>query len=172
MSTSRRTFLRVAVITIMIVAAIWTGVRALVARSDKYKTSGGADWVTYRNDAYGFSLSYPPSAFYPVTSDYSTSTGLLLFPNESSDGIHTKKLTLSVTRVSTETLSDDPLYIQATVDGHTVYKGSGTYELLESRTTACTESKDILFKLKGSFCLLYTSPSPRDRQKSRMPSSA
>ena len=28
--------------------------------------------------------------------------------------------------------------------------------------------------LKGSFvfCLLYTSPSPRDRQKSRMPSSA
>ena len=25
---------------------------------------------------------------------------------------------------------------------------------------------------KGFFCLLYTSPSPRDRQKSRMPSSA
>ena len=30
-----------------------------------------------------------------------------------------------------------------------------------------TEGKD-----KTSFCLLYTSPSPRDRQKSRMPSSA
>ena len=32
-----------------------------------------------------------------------------------------------------------------------------------------------LLKLVGqrkSFCLLYTSPSPRDRQKSRMPSSA
>jgi hypothetical protein len=28
-----------------------------------------------------------------------------------------------------------------------------------------------LFKLKND-CLLYTSPSPRDRQKSRMPSSA
>ena len=26
--------------------------------------------------------------------------------------------------------------------------------------------------LQGQFCLLYTSPSPRDRQKSRMPSSA
>ena len=26
--------------------------------------------------------------------------------------------------------------------------------------------------LKGIACLLYTSPSPRDRQKSRMPSSA
>ena len=30
--------------------------------------------------------------------------------------------------------------------------------------------KDIIF-IKGT-CLLYTSPSPRDRQKSRMPSSA
>ena len=28
------------------------------------------------------------------------------------------------------------------------------------------------FKIKFHFCLLYTSPSPRDRQKSRMPSSA
>ena len=27
-------------------------------------------------------------------------------------------------------------------------------------------------QVKGSACLLYTSPSPRDRQKSRMPSSA
>ena len=27
-------------------------------------------------------------------------------------------------------------------------------------------------KYKSIFCLLYTSPSPRDRQKSRMPSSA
>ena len=27
-------------------------------------------------------------------------------------------------------------------------------------------------KATNSFCLLYTSPSPRDRQKSRMPSSA
>ena len=30
-----------------------------------------------------------------------------------------------------------------------------------------TESVSLFF-----FCLLYTSPSPRDRQKSRMPSSA
>ena len=32
------------------------------------------------------------------------------------------------------------------------------------------EVANILTELK--FCLLYTSPSPRDRQKSRMPSSA
>ena len=32
--------------------------------------------------------------------------------------------------------------------------------------------KDIVNKLDIKICLLYTSPSPRDRQKSRMPSSA
>ena len=33
---------------------------------------------------------------------------------------------------------------------------------------------EVLFQLalKNNVCLLYTSPSPRDRQKSRMPSSA
>ena len=30
----------------------------------------------------------------------------------------------------------------------------------------------IIFFFLGTACLLYTSPSPRDRQKSRMPSSA
>ena len=38
----------------------------------------------------------------------------------------------------------------------------------------CLQHK-IQFKLysdDANFCLLYTSPSPRDRQKSRMPSSA
>ena len=41
------------------------------------------------------------------------------------------------------------------------------------------ESEDLLFKVRthGNFteyvpCLLYTSPSPRDRTRSRMPSSA
>ena len=38
-----------------------------------------------------------------------------------------------------------------------------TMNLLEAWRTACVKSSD---------CLLYTSPSPRDRQKSRMPSSA
>ena len=36
-------------------------------------------------------------------------------------------------------------------------------EFLQERTKKLTEDVD---------CLLYTSPSPRDRQKSRMPSSA
>ena len=33
-------------------------------------------------------------------------------------------------------------------------------------------SVEIPSNLEGNICLLYTSPSPRDRQKSRMPSSA
>ena len=31
---------------------------------------------------------------------------------------------------------------------------------------------DVFTRFRGKICLLYTSPSPRDRQKSRMPSSA
>ena len=34
------------------------------------------------------------------------------------------------------------------------------------------ENGHIVEKERYDFCLLYTSPSPRDRQKSRMPSSA
>ena len=33
-------------------------------------------------------------------------------------------------------------------------------------------TKSVFNKVKKMICLLYTSPSPRDRQKSRMPSSA
>ena len=34
------------------------------------------------------------------------------------------------------------------------------------------EAADLVIGEKVQICLLYTSPSPRDRQKSRMPSSA
>src|SRR5678809_26571 len=37
---------------------------------------------------------------------------------------------------------------------------------------AHTERLSYLIAHRPGFCLLYTSPSPRDRQKSRMPSSA
>ena len=45
------------------------------------------------------------------------------------------------------------------------YSLIGTYFIQE-------KNKHIFFLLNISTCLLYTSPSPRDRQKSRMPSSA
>ena len=48
----------------------------------------------------------------------------------------------------------------------------------EKTKTVYLKNKDILAEIHRSkmtycwHCLLYTSPSPRDRQKSRMPSSA
>ena len=57
------------------------------------------------------------------------------------------------------------------VDGRTSRVGIGTNSpdnLLEIQT----ESGSGVTGNDGIFCLLYTSPSPRDRQKSRMPSSA
>ena len=38
--------------------------------------------------------------------------------------------------------------------------------------TTCEVNDKEVIKAYNRFCLLYTSPSPRDRQKSRMPSSA
>ena len=51
------------------------------------------------------------------------------------------------------------------------YKDSNYYNLRSSDSVAIAESEVI--KLPDSTtCLLYTSPSPRDRTRSRMPSSA
>ena len=44
--------------------------------------------------------------------------------------------------------------------------------LAAARVQVELENPDLTFAPKVSDCLLYTSPSPRDRQKSRMPSSA
>ena len=55
----------------------------------------------------------------------------------------------------------------------------GTQEMLLDidrvlRKYGAVDSADRIatFDIGGATCLLYTSPSPRDRQKSRMPSSA
>ena len=56
-------------------------------------------------------------------------------------------------------------------DGKFLAGGMTLIPTLKARLSAA----DVLVDLKGSNlsnCLLYTSPSPRDRQKSRMPSSA
>ena len=44
--------------------------------------------------------------------------------------------------------------------------------LMVASSTAFTESLPYSFKAQIEHCLLYTSPSPRDRTRSRMPSSA
>ena len=50
-------------------------------------------------------------------------------------------------------------------------KGTDDVSVLEDEYTA-KEKYKVGFALESMDCLLYTSPSPRDRQKSRMPSSA
>ena len=65
-------------------------------------------------------------------------------------------------------LSDGSSIVTGTFSGTATF-GSTTL------TSAGSEDEDaFIAKLNadGSYCLLYTSPSPRDRQKSRMPSSA
>ena len=44
-------------------------------------------------------------------------------------------------------------------------------KLVTNGSDNIVEDADIVIR-SGKICLLYTSPSPRDRQKSRMPSSA
>ena len=43
---------------------------------------------------------------------------------------------------------------------------------LHHRVETSWANLDVLLQKRAAVCLLYTSPSPRDRQKSRMPSSA
>ena len=42
----------------------------------------------------------------------------------------------------------------------------------QPNSVSCNYIKGGQFQQRNTICLLYTSPSPRDRQKSRMPSSA
>ena len=48
----------------------------------------------------------------------------------------------------------------------------GHARLIEKNIRRAGISNEIKHFADGTTCLLYTSPSPRDRQKSRMPSSA
>ena len=58
--------------------------------------------------------------------------------------------------------------------GSVVLKGSKSLKLsdLEKRGIADVNSITIIANEGIGFCLLYTSPSPRDKRQSRMPSSA
>ena len=57
----------------------------------------------------------------------------------------------------------EPKIVEKFETGKLIVEGKNLYD---------SESTFIKERRKYSFCLLYTSPSPRDRQKSRMPSSA
>ena len=62
---------------------------------------------------------------------------------------------------------------ELTIEGHTDSVGSNQYNIgLSRRRAEAVKAKLIEFGLPEDSCLLYTSPSPRDRSLSRMPSSA
>ena len=56
--------------------------------------------------------------------------------------------------------------------GHLIPAGTGSREYSDLIVGSDKEYNDLMNKSHDDVCLLYTSPSPRDRQKSRMPSSA
>ena len=59
------------------------------------------------------------------------------------------------------------------VGGDVLKSTSGITNSIKDATTGLTGSVSMAsFTSNQAACLLYTSPSPRDRQKSRMPSSA
>ena len=79
-----------------------------------------------------------------------------------------------------ECIAKDPDYEYTTdvVDFHAKVAGCAKADIMERwRNNPAQEHSwkmfvDYLSKYHSRACLLYTSPSPRDRQKSRMPSSA
>ena len=58
------------------------------------------------------------------------------------------------------------------IGGEEVDIWSAELSFYHTLTTVDYARRAITEAEKNGFCLLYTSPSPRDRQKSRMPSSA
>ena len=62
--------------------------------------------------------------------------------------------------------------ILSTPDGSPTEIGIGVTQAISKTVGTATGTKTIDGYLKGVVCLLYTSPSPRDRTRSRMPSSA
>ena len=64
-------------------------------------------------------------------------------------------------------LNDFPLLHEALIAGHI-----SRSHVMELKSVDSPRVHHLMVRDQQMFCLLYTSPSPRDRQKSRMPSSA
>ena len=58
------------------------------------------------------------------------------------------------------------------IDHHKLVGGIQTKSPIDICIKPLASCASVMYTLMDSSCLLYTSPSPRDRQKSRMPSSA
>ena len=74
-------------------------------------------------------------------------------------------------KVNLNRINQDYLFEVTNNNGHKVLLDNKSK--IEGKVEGVSPMELLLMALAGcSSCLLYTSPSPRDRQKSRMPSSA
>ena len=78
------------------------------------------------------------------------------------------------TRATLEVAKGDEALESLEVGGESMYVfgRSLTCDFAIEHPSASRQHAALIHHANGNFCLLYTSPSPRDRQKSRMPSSA
>ena len=92
--------------------------------------------------------------------------------NNSTRNLKMKKLLIATTAlVATAGMASADI----TISGHAaagIYSGLGMKNGLAATTTGTKSVGLVTINSSDGVCLLYTSPSPRDRQKSRMPSSA
>ena len=62
---------------------------------------------------------------------------------------------------------------QAEIGDYALYLGKASIEIeIEKKEYLIVPQSAILILIRDDICLLYTSPSPRDKRQSRMPSSA
>ena len=81
---------------------------------------------------------------------------------------------LGIKKVIIENLKDIFIkeYVYPMIRGHALYEGFYLLGTSIARPLIAKRQIAIAKKFKAYACLLYTSPSPRDKRQSRMPSSA
>ena len=92
---------------------------------------------------------------------------ILLFLEGKTEGFNKIAETLQINTATLQTRLED-LIAKNFIEKHECEQDSRAYKYSQTKRGQQAANKLADFKS----CLLYTSPSPRDRQKSRMPSSA
>ena len=111
---------------------------------------------------------------------YDPQTGLIKIDNQD-----ISKIRLSSLRKNISLVSQDTVLFDATIKDNIAYAKSEASQKEIENACEFAAASEFIERLPDKFdtmigengvrlsgCLLYTSPSPRDRQKSRMPSSA
>ena len=122
-------------------------------------------YVTHRNAELRCVGRYIEKTFFRCVLPSPSTPSVNMYPNLDVH-IYTYRIYIAMHRVS--------LYpcVSLSIECFLYVYMSTSVHLCISATQTLYLSVPIYFSICLSLCLLYTSPSPRDRQKSRMPSSA